>query len=120
VRLRSLLFVPGDRPQWKEKAIHLGAHATIHDLEDLVSTDWQSFSRNSVRAFQMHPDATSAFEGVLFHGMTIVSVGLRAGGAGIASCYTKIGVGTLIAEDKESKNFDEALFSGAAFALRGN
>jgi 3-oxoacid CoA-transferase subunit A len=32
---------------------------------------------------------------------------MRAGGAGIPGFYTKTGVGTLVAEGKESKNFDD-------------
>ena len=51
MRLRSLLFVPGDRPERMKKAIHLGADALILDLEDSVSTDRKSFARDSVRAF---------------------------------------------------------------------
>lgn len=36
MRLRSLLFVPGDRPEWFEKACASGADAIILDLEDGV------------------------------------------------------------------------------------
>lgn len=36
MRLRSLLFVPGDRPERMEKALGLGADALILDLEDSV------------------------------------------------------------------------------------
>ncbi len=35
---------------------------------------------------------------------------LRAGGAGIAGFYTQTGVGTLIAEGKEYKEFDEKTY----------
>lgn len=35
---------------------------------------------------------------------------LRAGGAGIAGFYTKTGVGTVVAEGKETKEFDGELF----------
>jgi acyl CoA:acetate/3-ketoacid CoA transferase alpha subunit len=56
-----------------------------------------------------YPDAANAFERLLFHSMTIASggFGLRASGAGIARFYTKTGVGTLIAESKEPKEFNE-------------
>ncbi|HEX5934411.1 MAG TPA: aldolase/citrate lyase family protein, partial [Pseudorhizobium sp.] len=37
MRLRSLLFVPGDRPERMEKALGLGADALILDLEDAVA-----------------------------------------------------------------------------------
>jgi citrate lyase subunit beta/citryl-CoA lyase len=36
MRLRSLLFVPGDRPDRFDKAVHAGADAIIIDLEDSV------------------------------------------------------------------------------------
>ena len=35
--LRSLLFVPGNKPTWMEKALHYGADALILDLEDSVA-----------------------------------------------------------------------------------
>ena len=35
---------------------------------------------------------------------------IRAGGAGIAGFYTKTGVGTLIAEGKETRNFDDETY----------
>src|SRR5258707_759493 len=34
--LRSLLFVPGNKPMWMEKALGYGADAFIFDLEDSV------------------------------------------------------------------------------------
>ncbi len=34
--LRSLLFVPGNKPTWMEKALGYGADALIFDLEDSV------------------------------------------------------------------------------------
>ena len=37
MRLRSLLFVPGDRPERMEKALACGADALILDLEDSVA-----------------------------------------------------------------------------------
>jgi citrate lyase subunit beta / citryl-CoA lyase len=51
VRLRSLLFVPGDRPERMEKAVHLGADALILDLEDSVGINRKTFAREAVRAF---------------------------------------------------------------------
>ena len=37
MKLRSLLFVPGDRPERFPKAVASGADALILDLEDLVA-----------------------------------------------------------------------------------
>jgi citrate lyase subunit beta/citryl-CoA lyase len=49
--LRSLLFVPGDRPERMAKALGLGADALILDLEDAVSADAKPAARASIRAF---------------------------------------------------------------------
>ncbi|MFT3977378.1 MAG: CoA ester lyase [Sphingomonas bacterium] len=51
MRLRSLLFVPGDRPERMEKALGLGADALILDLEDSVSLANKAAAREAVRAF---------------------------------------------------------------------
>jgi len=51
MRLRSLLFVPGDRPERMEKALGLGADALILDLEDSVSLANKVAARDAVRAF---------------------------------------------------------------------
>ena len=51
MRLRSLLFVPGDRPERMEKALRLGADALILDLEDSVSLANKVAARDAVRAF---------------------------------------------------------------------
>lgn len=51
MRLRSLLFVPGDGSERMEKAVHLGADALILDLEDSVGTECKSLARDAVRAF---------------------------------------------------------------------
>ncbi|PZU80544.1 MAG: CoA ester lyase [Sphingomonas sp.] len=51
MRLRSLLFVPGDRPERMEKALGLGADALILDLEDAVAAPAKSAARAAVRAF---------------------------------------------------------------------
>lgn len=45
---RSLLFVPGDRPERFDKARQSGAHATILDLEDGVSIEKKDFARSVV------------------------------------------------------------------------
>jgi citrate lyase subunit beta / citryl-CoA lyase len=51
VRLRSLLFVPGDRPDRMEKALGLGADALILDLEDAVAPAAKPEARKAVARF---------------------------------------------------------------------
>lgn len=48
--LRSLLFVPGNKPAWMEKALGYGADALIFDLEDAVPTPDKVAARPLVRA----------------------------------------------------------------------
>ena len=50
MRLRSLLFVPGDRPDRMEKALGAGADALILDLEDSVAPSRKAFARDAVKA----------------------------------------------------------------------
>jgi len=51
VRLRSLLFVPGDRPDRMEKALGAGADALILDLEDAVAPAAKAGARKAVAEF---------------------------------------------------------------------
>lgn len=51
MRLRSLLFVPGDRPDRMEKALKSGADVLILDLEDSVATTAKPEARRTVAAF---------------------------------------------------------------------
>jgi len=51
MRLRSLLFVPGDRPDRMEKALASGADALILDLEDAVVPERKAMAREAVAAF---------------------------------------------------------------------
>jgi citrate lyase subunit beta/citryl-CoA lyase len=51
MRLRSLLFVPGDRPERMEKALGLGADALILDLEDSVALAAKPDARRAVADF---------------------------------------------------------------------
>ncbi|MDR9802756.1 HpcH/HpaI aldolase/citrate lyase family protein [Rhizobium hidalgonense] len=51
MRLRSLLFVPADRPERFEKALASGADAVIVDLEDSVSPANKPRAREAVREF---------------------------------------------------------------------
>lgn len=59
MRLRSLLFVPGDRPDRMEKALGCGADALILDLEDAVAPAAKPEARKVVAAFvAAHPTAS--------------------------------------------------------------
>jgi citrate lyase subunit beta/citryl-CoA lyase len=49
--MRSLLFVPGDRPAMMRKALGSGADALILDLEDSVAVAHKSEARREVLAF---------------------------------------------------------------------
>lgn len=51
MNLRSLLFVPGDRPERMEKALILGADALILDLEDSVAPSAKTSARLHVADF---------------------------------------------------------------------
>jgi len=51
MKLRSLLFVPGDRPERMEKAMSYGADALILDLEDSVSAASKPAARKAVAGF---------------------------------------------------------------------
>jgi citrate lyase subunit beta/citryl-CoA lyase len=51
MRLRSLLFVPGDRPDQMEKALASQADALILDLEDAVASQRKDEARRHVAAF---------------------------------------------------------------------
>jgi citrate lyase subunit beta/citryl-CoA lyase len=47
--LRTLMFVPGDRPERMAKALGLNADALILDLEDSVALDRKTYARDAVR-----------------------------------------------------------------------
>lgn len=51
MRLRSLLFVPGDRPERMQKALALGADALILDLEDSVVPANKAAARAAIADF---------------------------------------------------------------------
>jgi citrate lyase subunit beta/citryl-CoA lyase len=51
MRLRSLLFVPGDRPERFDKALACGVDALILDLEDSVSARNKPLDRDAVHDF---------------------------------------------------------------------
>jgi citrate lyase subunit beta/citryl-CoA lyase len=51
MRLRSLLFVPGDRPERLIKAVASGADGVVIDLEDSVSLSNKVKARDEVESF---------------------------------------------------------------------
>ena len=61
MRLRSLLFVPGDRPDRMKKAAVSGADALILDLEDSVAAEKKPEARLAVAAFLSEPRALPVF-----------------------------------------------------------
>ena len=61
MRLRSLLFVPGDRPERMVKALGLGADALILDLEDSVAPGAKVAARAHVAAFLAEPRTMPLF-----------------------------------------------------------
>lgn len=61
MRLRSLLFVPGDRPERFDKALASGADALILDLEDSVVPARKGEAREAVAAFVKGDHAAHIF-----------------------------------------------------------
>ena len=61
MRLRSLLFVPGDRPERMEKALGLGADALILDLEDAVAASRKDEARQAIAGFLARPRSMALF-----------------------------------------------------------
>jgi citrate lyase subunit beta/citryl-CoA lyase len=61
LRLRSLLFVPGDRPERFAKAAASGADAVILDLEDSVATERKADARAAVAQWLGEPRQCLAF-----------------------------------------------------------
>ncbi|VFR31965.1 Hydroxymethylglutaryl-CoA lyase [plant metagenome] len=61
VKLRSLLFVPGNRPERFGKALASGADAVILDLEDAVAPAAKPKARDAVAAFLAGPRGGRVF-----------------------------------------------------------
>ena len=59
MRLRSLLFVPGDRPERFAKAQASGADALILDLEDAVAETAKGAAREAVVRVAAKPDLSN-------------------------------------------------------------
>ena len=54
MKLRSLLFVPGDRPDRVQRAAACGADAVILDLEDAVALEHKAIARGQVAELLRH------------------------------------------------------------------
>lgn len=61
MRLRSLLFVPGDRPERFAKAAASGADALILDLEDSVLAERKDFAREAIAEWLSAAPETPSF-----------------------------------------------------------
>ncbi len=61
MRLRSLLFVPADRPERFAKAAASGADAIILDLEDSVAPERKAFGRDAIAQWLAQPRDCPAF-----------------------------------------------------------
>lgn len=62
---RSLLFVPGHKPAWIEKAVATGVDAVVMDLEDSVPHDAKQKAREAVAASIDHLAAHRPHTGVV-------------------------------------------------------
>lgn len=91
MRLRSLLFVPGDRPDQMRKALAAGADALILDLEDSVSAPRKAQARVDVAAFLLGPRTIPLLVRVnpLHSGMTDMDLEAIAGGHASAVVFPK-------------------------------
>ena len=76
MRLRSLLFVPGDRPERFAKAGASGADAIILDLEDSVAPTRKAAAREAIASFLAEPATVCRF----------VRVNPLEGGLAVADC----------------------------------
>ncbi|MFZ2981041.1 MAG: aldolase/citrate lyase family protein, partial [Sphingobium sp.] len=61
MRLRALLFVPGDRPERFAKAAASGADALILDLEDSVSAANKATARDAIASWLSTPRTITTF-----------------------------------------------------------
>lgn len=60
MKLRSLLFVPGDRPERFAKAAASGADAVVLDLEDSVAPERKAFGREAIAEWLASPRNVTA------------------------------------------------------------
>ncbi len=98
MKLRSLLFVPGDRPERMDKALVSGADALILDLEDSVTPAKKGQARAAIAAFlaRPHPGVGRWVRiNPLDSGMTADDLAAATGADGIV--LPKSGTGTDVA-----------------------
>jgi len=65
--IRSLMFVPGSRPDRFEKAMNAGADAVVFDLEDAVEPSQKATARAHVAEFMAKPPVSGAVRVVRFN-----------------------------------------------------
>ena len=65
--IRSLMFVPGSRPDRFEKAMNAGADAVVFDLEDAVEVSQKATARSHVAAFMGKPPVSESIRVVRFN-----------------------------------------------------
>lgn len=65
VPYRSILFLPGHKPAWVDKALAAGADCIVLDLEDSVPADLKAGARRtvaeSIRSIRRHDNRTGVF-----------------------------------------------------------
>ncbi|GGO20663.1 CoA ester lyase [Microbispora rosea subsp. aerata] len=75
---RSILFVPGHKPAWAEKALKAGADAIILDLEDSVPAEEKAAARETVATSIRHLRSLDASVGI---GVRVNGLSTRLTGA---------------------------------------
>ncbi|MFF0952764.1 HpcH/HpaI aldolase/citrate lyase family protein [Rhizobium leguminosarum] len=75
---RSLLFVPGDRPDRFDKAAVSGADALILDLEDAVVPDRKSYARSAVAEWLKEPRRIAVYVRINPLGSSQIELDLEA------------------------------------------
>lgn len=108
VKLRSLLFVPGDRPDRMEKAQSSGADALILDLEDAVAPAKKDEARAAVAGFLANPRTIMVFVRInpLDSGMTAADLDAATGADGIVLPKSE-GAGSLFQLDRLLEQRDD-------------
>jgi len=77
VGYRSMLFVPGDRPERMDRAMNSGADAVVFDLEDSVTAERHADARKTVQA-KLRPGGVDQWVRVLPYGAADADLDLRA------------------------------------------
>ena len=77
VSYRSMLFVPGDRPERMDRAVQSGADAVVFDLEDSVTAERHAAARETVQA-KVYPGGVDRWVRILQFGAEDADLDLRA------------------------------------------